>query len=79
MADYLTTTTFPMTAAGYAERDRQPLREWTAEEHRREARRQLLWAAGGDTANRLAAAQVHATLAESLADHSHPHTHGPVR
>lgn len=41
--------------------------QWTAEEHRTEARR-LLDHAGtdGDTANRLAAAQVHALLALSL-------------
>jgi hypothetical protein len=42
-------------------------RTWTAEQHRVQARR-LLSRNGADTANRLAAAQVHATLALSLVD-----------
>ncbi len=54
-------------------------REWTAEEHRVQARRLLSRANGNGAENYLRAALVHATLAESLANHSHPHTHGPVR
>ncbi|MFE2750458.1 hypothetical protein ACFXGA_00480 [Actinosynnema sp. NPDC059335] len=78
MGDYLTGDRY------HAHRDREVRREWTAEEHRLRAR-QLLWEAYStthhDTVMReLAAAQVHATLAVSLAgDNVGPHTHGPVR
>jgi hypothetical protein len=47
--------------------DRVITRTWTAEQHRVQARR-LLTGTGADTVNRLAAAQVHATLALSLVD-----------
>ncbi|MEO6090649.1 MAG: hypothetical protein ABIQ18_46860 [Umezawaea sp.] len=64
MSGYLTSEDIPTyTDEGLARLDQVIARTWTADEHRTEARRLLT--RGGSGA--LAAAQVHATLALSLA------------
>ena len=65
--NYLTDASFQPSMVGDSQRARRINQDWTADEHRHEARRLLAEDRDGNSPGNLAAAQVHATLALSLA------------